>query len=245
MKKIIVLLFSIILITGCEVSYNVTINEDDFNENLSINEIDLSKFSSYNLGDDFDYYDRMPFPKSIDNSELSYKVLNNMDRSLLYEKTNILNEDGITFGISGRTENNSNFYKSNLINTFGNVEYETKNNINYIKYSLTSDLLKKYNMVDVITINVIDKNNCVLSNNADKKDGDKYTWLVTKDNYLTKSIDFSYSIKEVVSKKTIKNSIRKLNDPLVKFGVVIAGICLLCLIIYKYIILRYNSSNKL
>ena len=191
MKKIIVLLFSIILITGCEVSYNVTINEDDFNENLSINEIDLSKFSSYNLGDDFDYYDRMPFPKSIDNSELSYKVLNNMDRSLLYEKTNILNEDGITFGISGRTENNSNFYKSNLINTFGNVEYETKNNINYIKYSLTSDLLKKYNMVDVITINVIDKNNCVLSNNADKKDGDKYTWLVTKDNYLTKSIDFS------------------------------------------------------
>ena len=245
MKKIVILLFLILFITGCEVTYDVSINKDDFNENLSIIESDLTKFSFYNIGEDFEYFDKMPFPKSIDNAELSYKELRNLDKSLLYEKVNNLNNDGIIFGISGRTENNSNFYKSNLINTFGNVEYETKDSINYIKYTLASDLLKKYNMVDVITINVIDKNNCILDNNADKKEGDKYIWLITKDNYLTKYIDFSYNIKEVDSKKAIKNSIRKLNDPMVKFSIVIAVICLLCFIIYKFIIIRYNRSNKL
>ena len=245
MKKIVFLIISILFITGCQVSYDVKLNKDNYNENLSIFESDLDKFSSYNIGEDFEYYDKMPFPKSTDNADLSYNELSKLDKNLLYEKVNNLNNDGITFGITGRSDNLSKFSSSNLINTFGNVNYSKKNKINYIKYSLTSDLLKKYSMVDSITISVFDNNNCVLNSNADKKEGDKYIWTITRDNYLTKSIDFSYSVKEVAIKKNIKDSVRKLDDPMVKFGIALTIIFLFFLLVYWIVISKYNNSNKL
>lgn len=245
MKKILFLCFCVIFITGCQVNYDINLNSDGYSENLVISESDLSKFSSYNIGEDFEYYDKMPLSIFTDYAELSYNELNNLDKSLLYEKNNILNDDGIIFSISGRTDNKLLFEKSNLINMFGTINSIHENDKVEVSYSLKPEAFNNYSMVDNITINIRDNDNSILSNNADNRNGDIYTWIISRDDFNKKTINFVLSYKENTVKKNVKKYKKKLDDPLERFSIFLIVITIIFLIVYKFVIIRFNSCNKL
>ncbi len=245
MKKILFLCFCIIFITGCQANYDINLNSDSYDEYLTITETDLSKFSSYNIGEDFEYYDKMPIPMSITYAELSYNELNKLDKSLLYTKTNDLNDNGISFIVSGRTDEKLSFEKSNLINMFGTINSVHKNERVEVSYNLKPEVFNKYSMVDNITINIRDNDNSLLSNNADKRDGDIYTWIISRDNFNKKTINFVLSYKENTVKKNVKEYKQKLDNPMGRFSIFLIVILLIFLIVYKFVIIKFNSCNKL
>ena len=245
MKKIVFLLFSILFITGCEVTYDIDLNKSDFNEDLSIMETDLSKFSSYNIGADFEYYDKMPIPKSIDYADFSYNELKKLDKELFYEKINSLNNDGISFVFSGKSDGKLSFGKSNLINMFGTINSIHGDGKVEVSYILKPEAFNNYNMVDNVVINIRDNDNSILRNNADKRDGDVYTWIISKDEFGEKTINFILSYKENTVKKSVKEYKKNLDNPMGRFSIALIVITLIFLIVYIFVNMRFKSCNKL
>ena len=245
MKKILFLCLSIIFFTGCQVNYDININADNYNEILSISEADLNKFSSYHLGDYFEYYDKIPLPKTTDYSDYSSEKLYNLDKILLYEKTNEMGNNGISFTISGTNDGKFSFEKSTLINMFGTINSVHGDGKVEVSYILKPEAFNNYNMVDNVVINIRDNDNSILRNNADKRDGDAYTWIISKDEFGEKTINFVLSYKEDTVKKSVKEYKKNLDNPMGRFSIALIVITFIFLIVYIFVNMRFKSCNKL
>lgn len=235
--RIVVILYIIIFLTGCDLEYNLNISND------SIDELTHFKFveSDYNYELFYDLNDAKHF-SSMD--ELVNNVINDdylafdeNDNDKLYSKSKT--SDGI--GLSYKYDY-VNFDKSSMLNYCGNtVDYSVKNNIVNIRVdNFTDCFMQDYGpYLNNLSIN-IKTNLDVLDNNADKVNGNVYTWNMNIENVANKKLNLVIRNKSL---KDDKESILK-NDSYWIFFVIILFLLFVCFSLF-YFFKKRKESNEI
>lgn len=191
MKKTLIICICIFL-CGCTSKYTLEISDDSFKENIDV-VIDKNLLPSIpeisENGIELD--DRLtPFLKD------DTKVFTNNDKKNYKKKVTYL--DNIIKVKMSYKYNKKEFLNSNSLNLCFDDAVFTYEDKYYIQAKGTFYCL----YIDEIEIN-IKTNNKVFEHNADKVDGNIYTWIINKKNYndvdIEISIDKGISIKQVLS----------------------------------------------
>ena len=226
MKKIkyllIVLLF---IISGCSAEYNLTISDDEIKEKftsvINKNEIPTYVKSSDPYAPEFD--DQLtPF---IENEQ--HPFLDNND--IIYDKE-VVEEDTyrkVTYKYKYKKEEFINSYVMKYC--FENVQYDYQNNYN-INLSGAFYCLRS----DSLDINIITKSK-VISNNADFKKGNTYTWHIEK-----KDVDNVNINMEIKRNHTVRN-LSKNTGPIAIVFIILILIVLSILLVLK----KRLNNNKI
>lgn len=190
MKKYILLVLILILCSGCEINYNLDIDEKNIKENIKFNvtEQDYNKYNDNQeekLTEDlYEVFEEQHIPVFINDystfhKKISNKINNGLDLEYSYDYDYI------------------NFSKSYLINNcFENYVVLNEKDYYYIKaYGSFSCYYDKTN----IKINTKYK---VISNNADSVENGTYIWKIDDNNRNNVNIAFQMS-KNELRKNTI------------------------------------------
>ena len=185
MKKIIVVLISLLLLTGCTIDYNLVIDKDSIKETITgtaskeeyeVREEDsgLNLFYTY-INDDIN--------PLISGDGLYTKDINEIDNGINYKYDFIYK---------------NNYDKSKIINScFENSN--VKETDTYYSIELSGEFYCLYS--DKININVI-SNYVVLENNAKEVNGNKYSWVIDDSNNVNISLNISKEVKYEEPSKT-------------------------------------------
>lgn len=194
-NKILFLIFSVCLFTGCTVNYNIDIDsaisenisfiESNSNINNNIYTDDTSGFKSYkeeisNLND---------YPTSVLSNQAIdiYEPQNKVDGTLYYNSKIVDNNNqyGIIFDAKYDIKNIE--YVKVFNTCYDDVKVNSDNGI--IKINIKGEnICFKYYSLDEINIKLKTKYK-VLSNNATSKEGKYYIWTINKDNYNKQEIN--------------------------------------------------------
>lgn len=208
LKKLL-LLFLLILLTGCEAEYNIEINNNiNLKETINIIEKDETKFNEksdilYKLTPKEYLETNLKWPTQVyQNDEVNPYEPIKLDNTKYYTKTDISNYNML--GISYSYNHNQNRYNNtDIINKCYNIKY-SKNNDN-VSFETIGEFkcFDEYKLLDKVIINL--NTTCkVNKENADKKDKNKYIWYITKENYKDKKIKFQVGC---TNKKDTMNNI--------------------------------------
>ncbi len=197
MKKIIMLIIFMIVLTGCEATYNLNI-EATFNENVEV-------FVASNEKDNKLDWSNMTYKEMFNSDENNYTraYYNDSNYDAYVEGkqegveyyTNTIINDSKRYGTNySYNFTRDNFINSTAINTcYKEVTIKKNDNIFVLETEKEASCLNGLNALDKLTIN-ISTDYKVLSSNSDSKDGNTYTWVVTNENYQNKPIKFMYTI---------------------------------------------------
>lgn len=216
--KIVVVFVVLLLLTGCTINYDLTINENSIDEKISGS---VNK-SEYQLNDE----DTSP--------NLFYTLINGDVPALvvgddLYKKDISELEDKLNYNYSYTYNNN--FDKSRIINScFENhIISETDK---YYHIELSGKFYCLYS--DKININVT-SNYEVIDNNADKINGNKYVWTIDNSN----DVDILLTIsKEEKYEEPVK---AKMFSTFQIVGLIVFAL----LTIITYILYKRKNSGKI
>lgn len=166
MKKILFILITCLLLTGCTVNYNLEINDNNFKETITgsvLNkELDTNNSTSIN---NYSFLLNEEQPSFYKNE------------NIFYNKTTNNAQDGIDFDFN-YTFNENNFNNSRIINEcFDNHVYEYKDN----KYYLVVSGKFNCNYSETTNINITTDYN-VTANNAQTIKNNTYTWTIDENN---------------------------------------------------------------
>lgn len=203
MKKTILILLMLFITTGCTATYNLEISENGFEESLTISATDISE-NKYIID-----YPQNAYYDEIGNNEDPTKKAEGVEyyNSFIREKKDL---KSINYNYLFNVEN---FERSNIIrNSFSTFvlkqyDHDKDGENDYMMISTTDDfnILKNNDELENLTINI----NChyeVISNNADKVDGNTYIWYLTPDNI--KAINMVYNPEVIVDNRTIWEKIK-------------------------------------
>lgn len=182
MKKIFILV-CLLLLTGCNATYEITIKDNKIKEKLTLVELDQSKFDFEN---DTGWTLRQLFESQL---EVSNDEFSKED----YTVKDLSNNNKL--GLEYNSKSSENLINSPAINQCYTSPIMRKDD-KVIKFSSGSSFtcFDYYDNLEQVTI-VLKTNHKVLSSNAHKVEDDKYTWIITKDG--EKNIEFSYEMMDI------------------------------------------------
>jgi len=192
--KRILLIFFIIILTGCEAEYNIEIdNNINLKETITIKEENKDLFnkknnSLYNLTPKEYLETNLKWPTSVykEDEVNPYEPIR-LDTTKYYTKTNIstYKELGAIYSFN---HNQNRYNETDIINKCYDFKYNKTNDVINFETISSFKCFKEYKMLDKLTINL--NTTCkVTLENSDKKEKNKYIWYITKDNY-NKKIQF-------------------------------------------------------
>ncbi len=241
MKKIFCFIILLFLTSGCEVTYELNINGDNFEETTSIvetNEINLNTyFNDITYNDLFDIYIKKPIPVSND-----YEIQPDSDEEMegvsYYDKEDLSNDNQVGLSLTN-TFSSSGIQDSTVIN----------NNYNrFIKATIDDHIVlstgerlsafDQYSTLDEVTIKITTDHE-VIEHNADEIEDNTYIWYVNQDNYTDKSIYF-----EIEASSSVEEEEGFFQNAWIIL-VILGGILSLAVIIFIFIIIKQKINNRL
>lgn len=208
MKKIGILILMMFVITGCTVKYDIKIDNDEIKEIAEFvqdNSVDwnekLDTFWGYSVNE-FMEQNYKTYTGALNGDSENYYTMEKEEGVEYYKKERILtsNKNGIKFLYNFTKEN----YGLSKIATYcyQNINYSSKDKKISIKTTDQFECFNYYEMLDEVVVNVTTSwNYKVISHNADKVDGEKYTWIINRDNALNKPIEIE--LKRVINWRLI------------------------------------------
>lgn len=236
----ILLLLMIIFVTGCEAEYNIEIsNNIILKETIIVTEDNKETFNKKNSL----LYNRTPneyletnlkWPTPVYTSgEVNPYEPVKLENTYYYTKTDISNYKQL--GLSYSFNHIQNRYaETDIINKCYDIKYSKNNNIISLETTSAFKCFDEYKLLEKVTINL--NTTCKVNiDNSDKKENNKYTWYITKENY-NKQIKF-----EVECENSSKNDVNQ-NTVLIIF---VAGYIILIGSIMLIIKMLHNKNNKI
>ena len=237
-NKIFLVLLIVLLTTGCSCEYNLTISNNNYQENIIItadNENEISDLSSdWKIPVDKEEYNLVGDSSTSINSNsklYNYKV----------------NNDMITFNHKFNEEDYSN--SSAVSECYDRLNIVKQNGATILSTSLKTKCFDSQPGLNSIKINItVDKN--VISNNADSHNGKTYTWYINRNNYNNKPINIALSNKidntsssQITSNSSsnANNIANKSNDYTLYIGL---GILLIVMIIGYLLFNKMKEKNN-
>ncbi len=194
MKKILILFSFILILSGCTVNYNVTIDENNIKENISVND---------NITDNRTREDIIAFYNSWYPVYLYDGIIDNyttkLDGAIYYNKSNLI-ENANTFNYNFSYNHKLEDYPKTTIWSLYLLNNTFTNDNNKISIN-SGKSMQFFNNSALTNLNInITTDLEVLENNADKITGNTYTWEYNLDNYRSKNV------KLVLSKAKSNNN---------------------------------------
>ena len=182
MKKILLLSFILILLSGCTANYEVVIDGDKIKERLTITETDKSIFDKIT---DTGWTVRDSFDALLSGDEFSRQD---------YNIKSLNSEDQL--GVKYSNDSLESLENSSVINQcFNNPSISVEDNIVNIDTG-EFECFDLYDNLDSIRI-VFKTNHKVLDANADTIENDSYIWNITKDSNKVIKISYDSSITKI------------------------------------------------
>lgn len=228
-QKLIVL-FSIIILSGCEASYTITIDKNNINEKIEV----LDNVSSNRTVTDVmeNYKKQYPVYSNQDWVEADYS---RVDGEEYYNQTYNIDDNGYhlfyeyTYPIEKYKDANSINFNYN----YKDITY--KDHILKIAIGATNNKMKYVNDFTNLTVNII-TDYIVLNNNADSVIGNRYIWYINKNNNDEKRINFEVDLSktqsEIDKEKEVKAKKNSLLIP-VLIGALLAYVIIIFIIVTK------------
>lgn len=179
-KKIIMLVGILFLLTGCTVDYNLYINNGSIDEQIILNGTS-THIQPYSV-----YYDIDGF------SETGVKL----DGIEYYDESFINNSTTLSYSFSWDNYNRSRAARTCL----KSHKLVLNNNNNYIlNTSIGLSCFNQYQNLDKLNINISLDGKIfeVISSNADINNGSDYTWIIDRNNYDSKHIQLVFNYKSI------------------------------------------------
>ena len=181
----------ILLLSGCSVEYNVSLENDSFKESGSLTEKKENKDNVSKNG--FSFEEQINY-----TYQSMHDVLNGqeMEKTQSFELKKIDTDKEIGLTYSNELKQNK-YYLSPLIRPcYDNVK--VKNDNNNIKIS-TGNYFKcfdYYELLNNVTVNFT-TNYKVVNNNADEIKDNTYTWFINKNNFKNKEISIEIDKSDI------------------------------------------------
>ena len=222
MKKILLLFICVFLITGCDVNYSVTINEDEtFDEKIT-----MSFVKTTSDGNNLKIAEDNKTPISVSPNENKFYNSEIIDKGntydMVYSYKHDINSVKQAYFIANC------YPKLNITNSDEEIMINTGNGFACF---IGDDGLR----ADSMTINLTTELK-VLDNNADKINGNTYTWIVNENNYLDKSVYFRLQKKPNLD--VDKNNASYL------MAIVVLSIVIVGFLIYLFVRYKKNRNNN-
>lgn len=240
MRKNIIFLFFILLLTGCDITYNLNI-DDYYTENVTMTENNQNNwdytFGNFTVKELHDYYLEKEIPYHYNDLYMAEKY-ERIEGVSYYDVNDLSSDEQIGLSLKAKFEYNDSFSRSNLLwKTCKNKSVTQSSdgvNINVSGFKIFDE----YKILDKITVNLKTKYK-VIDSNSDSTRGNTYTWVINRGNYRDKTINFSYSTNNIL------NSDNNNDSPLFTFSICIIVIVFVFAIIIFVFKKRYDSKNSL
>lgn len=191
--KIIIILFAFnFILTGCSIQYNLNINEKTINENFNIVDEELTDTDNTNKMIEEEL--AIPRPSIRGEYDNPYSMVE--VEGVSYYKKNVINNNS-SKGINYLFDFNfSDFSNSAAFRTcYQEINIENKDLIFSLSTSPKFFCYEIFEQLDTVSVNITTKYK-VISNNADTVKGNKYTWIITKDNANNKPINIKVKLEK-------------------------------------------------
>lgn len=191
MKKILILFVLLFLITGCEATYNLSINNLGLNEELLVGTDTSSEvietYDGNSLVNLLNKYNNDYISVYYDDTNPYYKVDN-------YQTNNIY---GLKLNHNFRI---TDYYRSSMVKkAFKEFNIAVNNDIITMKTSDKCLLFDEYANLNTLQINITLDYDIIYSN-ADYVSGNVYTWNINRENYKSHGISIIYdTVKDDLS----------------------------------------------
>lgn len=182
MKKLILLVISLVILGGCTVEYNATLTKDDVIENVLINGTEYNVPTTAYIDDQGASETNEKIPG------VEYYDIVNSNNSVKFKYTFPYDK----------------YHLSRAVNyCYDNVTInEIKENSYFLYTSIKNACLNYYEDLEEIEINLnISSDFKVTKNNADMVNNNTYTWVINRNNYNNKSIELYYDLIEKDNKE--------------------------------------------
>lgn len=191
-RKIVSLILLLMLITGCSVEYNLTIDaEGNFSENFIV-----EKYANETENLEDIYYEYLEeYPIYIDEEFMYYDPYSKNENYTYYLKSYQKLNNGYLFSYKANLTKD-NYKRARSINTIFNtisIGYLEDEDYYYLSLKSPTKVLLD-NEIEKLVINITFDNLVVLSSNATYVSGNKYTWTFT--NFTDASINVKYQYKD-------------------------------------------------
>lgn len=192
----------LIVFTGCTVNYDIELNDDIFNEDIIISETNSKNFSADIYGGKYGEVVRFDdminqlniFPQNVlTNQSIDiYDPMNELDGTIYYDKELIVTEfmRSMEFSSSADLENMK--YLNSVKQCYDTFNVSVSSDRLSISTSEVNKCFENYSLLDKININLninFKEEFEVIENNATIVDGNKYTWVIDKNNYKNQPIN--------------------------------------------------------
>lgn len=232
-----VLLIGLIMLTGCEATYTLTINKDTINEKIEILD---------NVSDTRTVTDVM------ENYKKKYPVYNSdeiVDDEELYQINPDLTYYNQTYSID------SNGYHLNYEYTYPIDKYITANSVNYsydykdivyqnnqlkLSTGCPNNYLRYRDIFTNLTVNII-TDYVVTNNNADSVIGNHYIWYFNKENNYEKRINFEVDLTKTQSEVDKEEKTKEKKN---SFLIPVLIVSLLVYSIIIFVIITKRKKNE-
>ena len=226
MKKLILIISLLFLVTGCDVNYNITIDENTFDENIV-----LSFSKSTTSYDDISFYpdNKIPvYPTEKDKKFYNSKIVEKSNSyDLIYSYKHDFNSLKNSYFIN-------NCYHDMRI-TENDDQIIINSGKNFACF-IGDDGLR----ADSLRINITTKLD-VSSNNADEVNGNTYTWIINENNYLDKEVNFTLKKNNSFGLENI--NIQSDSESLSTMWIIVISIVLIGGIIYLFVRYKLRKNN--
>lgn len=241
MKKSLIMLTSIFLITGCSATYNITIDESGVNEELSI-----KSESSQESKQVYNYY--LPLQYEITNN-LEPDIENKKYDGIEYYDSKIVSVDGLNSLQYNHKFSLDDYKESSIINTsysdfdYNLYKYNDKDENSYMRIMTISDpkYFDYYESLEKVIINITTDYEVII-NNADSVQNNTYTWTIDPQNlkqiYLIYKID-NKNYEEPDTNKSTSTSVTT------TYFAIVLVLAIIAYIVYRLIKRQSDKNNKL
>lgn len=220
-RKIVLLAMLSFILTGCEVTYNLTVKKDLMIESADF--IYEKNDTNEAIVDDY-----------IKNNTMAYYDMDSR-RTFYYESQKILNEKNVGLRLnyeynSDKLQNSSLldrcYYKKSIVKTNDYILISTDG-------KATCFYTDDNKNIDKLTINI--KTDLeVVENNADKVSNNTYTWYIDEDNYKNKPVNIKINLAE-----------SGINDTTKTILIIISVVLAISIIFVLFIKHRNKKNNKI
>lgn len=240
-RKVFCLIGFVLLLCGCDATYNVNISNDTISDELIINnKKDIVFSGGSNYKEIIDVYSNLEIVSDESNMN-DYTSATKVDGYSYYNKIILDNNGdyGLKFSNSFLEDD---YKKTPLLIYYGNKSIKNVGDKLYINSNTSKGctLFDNYPYLDNLTLNVTISYN-VVSHNADKVSNNIYTWYLNRSNYKNKEISVEIDKSENASvSSTFLNENQ--SNVLIVFLYVFLAVAIFVFGFYTYYKVK-NSNN--